>query len=66
MYGEQARFFDDEIHPTIKHSKKGLIAMAGMSSGLTQAGLREAWRYRVSAPAQKAAWEIIFSLLTEV
>lgn len=30
MYGEQARFFDDEIHPTLKHTKKGLIAMAGM------------------------------------
>ena len=29
MYGEQARFFDDEIHPTIKHTKKGLVAMAG-------------------------------------
>ena len=64
MYGEQARFFDDELHPTIKHSKKGLVAMAGMSSGLTQAGLREALRYRVSAPAQKVAWEIIFRLLT--
>ena len=29
MYGEQARFFDDEIHPTIKHTRKGLVAMAG-------------------------------------
>ena len=29
MYGEQAHFFDDEVHPTIKHSKKGLVAMAG-------------------------------------
>ena len=36
MYGEQARFFDDEIRPTIKHSKKGLVAMAGASAGLTQ------------------------------
>ena len=30
MYGEQARFFDDEIHPTMKHTKKGLVAMAGV------------------------------------
>ena len=37
MYGEQARFFDDEIHPNIKHSKKGLVAMAGTSPHLTQA-----------------------------
>ncbi|CAK0747033.1 cytochrome P450 monooxygenase 59 [Coccomyxa viridis] len=34
MYGEQARFFDDEIHPTIKHSKKGLLAMAGAGENL--------------------------------
>jgi hypothetical protein len=32
MYGEQARFFNDEIHPTIKHTKKGLVAMAGAFS----------------------------------
>ena len=59
MYGEQARFFDDEIHPTIKHSKKGLLAMAGMPSGLTQAAPeRGVSRDRTFASTQKAAWDV--------
>jgi len=29
MYGEQARFFEDEIQPRIKHKKRGLLGMAG-------------------------------------
>ena len=28
LYGEQARFFEDEIHPHLKHRKKGTVAMA--------------------------------------
>ena len=29
MYGAQARFFADEIFPTLRHKKKGLVSMAG-------------------------------------
>ncbi|EFN52100.1 hypothetical protein CHLNCDRAFT_56335 [Chlorella variabilis] len=29
LYGEQARFFEDEIHPNLKHMKRGLLGMAG-------------------------------------
>jgi len=29
MYGDQARLFEDEIHPHLKHKRKGLVAMAG-------------------------------------
>lgn len=28
LYGDQARFFEDEIRPTLKHKKKGLVGMA--------------------------------------
>ena len=28
LYGEQARFFDDEICPHLKHTKRGLLGMA--------------------------------------
>ncbi|TMW55037.1 hypothetical protein Poli38472_013799 [Pythium oligandrum] len=28
LYGEQARFFDDEVRPQLKHNKKGLLGMA--------------------------------------
>ncbi|KAK9818607.1 hypothetical protein WJX74_010293 [Apatococcus lobatus] len=34
MYGEQARFFDDEIRPHLKHKKKGTLAMAGGGENL--------------------------------
>jgi peptidyl-prolyl cis-trans isomerase-like 4 len=30
MYGEQARFFEDEIRPQRKHDRKGLVSMANM------------------------------------
>eukprot|EP00227_Mantoniella_beaufortii_P002979 CAMPEP_0197607550 /NCGR_PEP_ID=MMETSP1326-20131121/47330_1 /TAXON_ID=1155430 /ORGANISM="Genus nov. species nov., Strain RCC2288" /LENGTH=342 /DNA_ID=CAMNT_0043175625 /DNA_START=312 /DNA_END=1337 /DNA_ORIENTATION=- len=28
LYGDQARFFEDEIRPTLKHKKKGTVSMA--------------------------------------
>jgi len=28
MYGKQARFFKDEIHPSLKHTRRGTVAMA--------------------------------------
>lgn len=28
LFGEQARFFDDEIRPRLKHSKRGIVGMA--------------------------------------
>ena len=28
LYGEQARFFDDEIKPQLKHKKRGMVGMA--------------------------------------
>ncbi|KAG1675768.1 hypothetical protein FOA52_012424 [Chlamydomonas sp. UWO 241] len=34
MYGEQARFFDDEIRPHLRHTKKGVVAMASGGTGL--------------------------------
>ncbi|CAL1533742.1 unnamed protein product [Lymnaea stagnalis] len=34
LYGEQARFFDMEVTPRIKHSKKGLISMVNNGSGM--------------------------------
>ncbi|KAH9504712.1 Peptidyl-prolyl cis-trans isomerase-like 4 [Bulinus truncatus] len=34
LYGEQARFFDMEVVPRIKHHKKGLISMVNNGSGM--------------------------------
>ena len=29
LYGSQARFFEDELHPGLKHAKLGVVGMAG-------------------------------------
>ena len=34
MYGEQARFFQDEVRQDLKHKKKGMVAMASASGRL--------------------------------
>ncbi|KAK9812707.1 hypothetical protein WJX72_002420 [[Myrmecia] bisecta] len=34
VYGEQARFFDDEIVPHLKHKKKGMVGMAGAGENM--------------------------------
>lgn len=34
LYGEQARFFRDEIHLDLKHSKTGTVAMASGGENL--------------------------------
>uniref|UniRef100_M1CJX3 Peptidyl-prolyl cis-trans isomerase n=1 Tax=Solanum tuberosum TaxID=4113 RepID=M1CJX3_SOLTU len=33
LYGDQARFFGDEIHSDLKHSKRGTVAMASAGTG---------------------------------
>lgn len=34
LYGEQAKYFDDEIIPTVKHTKKGTVAMASAGKNM--------------------------------
>lgn len=34
LYGEQARFFNDEIHQNLKHDKVGVVAMASAGENL--------------------------------
>lgn len=34
LYGDQARFFTDEIHLDLKHSKMGTVAMANAGENL--------------------------------
>ena len=34
LYGDQARFFEDEIRPHLKHKKRGVVAMASAGENL--------------------------------
>ena len=34
LYGDQARFFNDEVHLDLKHSKTGTVAMASAGENL--------------------------------
>lgn len=34
LYGEQARFFEDEIRPELKHKQRGVVGMASEWVGL--------------------------------
>ncbi|TMW89836.1 hypothetical protein EJD97_016570 [Solanum chilense] len=44
LYGSQARFFSDEIHPNLKHSKMGTVAMAS-STGTGEKNLNASQFY---------------------
>jgi hypothetical protein len=52
MYGEQARFFDDEIKPHLKHKKRGTVAMA---SGGKNLNASQVWAGRCSGRGPAAA-----------
>ncbi len=34
MYGEQARFFEDELRPNLRHKRKGVVGMASAGKNL--------------------------------
>lgn len=34
LYGDQARFFDDELHPQLKHRRRGVVGMASAGPNL--------------------------------
>lgn len=40
LYGDQARFFGDEIHLDVKHSKIGTLAMASAGENLNASQVR--------------------------
>ncbi|GBG68377.1 hypothetical protein CBR_g2920 [Chara braunii] len=41
LYGDQARFFDDEIRPKLKHNKVGTVAMASAGENLNASQVRD-------------------------
>jgi len=48
LYGDQARFFSDEIHIDLKHSKTGTVAMASAGENLNASQVWHVWsRLRV-------------------
>lgn len=34
LYGEQAKYFEDEIRPNLKHTKRGTVSMANKGQNL--------------------------------
>lgn len=36
LYGEKAKYFDDEIYPEIKHNKFGLLSTANVGPNMNQ------------------------------
>jgi hypothetical protein len=42
LYGEQSRFFDDEIRPNLKHNRRGLVGMASGGKNLNASQVRSA------------------------
>ena len=40
LYGDQARFFDDELRPALTHARKGTVGMASVGPGLNGSQVR--------------------------
>ncbi len=40
LYGEQAKFFEDELRPHLKHAKRGLLGMASAGEDLNASQVR--------------------------
>ena len=45
LYGEQAKYFQDEILPTMKHTKKGTVAMASAGPNLNGSQVKNLFLY---------------------
>jgi peptidyl-prolyl cis-trans isomerase-like 4 len=53
MYGEQARFFDDELRPRLKHKAKGMVGMASPvpNANASQFYITSGQRRQIIAPS---------------